>query len=203
MIFSDSRGKDLDYRIRRLNTTGEELDVGIYEGATLQDLTEAAMRYLPKHLFDVIYIMGGACDITSKDPRSKHITYDWKSEDDLKIQLVGSLLNADKEFKKIFLASRIVYCPLVGVDLARVVTAQTITQQNQHAVDNPVWEFNSAVFDLNSQNGTFSPSLHHTVHRFCKGKKRCYYHHLDDEIHPSADLKDRWANQFVNAMAHN
>ena len=203
MIFADSRGKDLKHRIRRLNTTGELVEVQIYEGATLQDLVEAAREYLPKHLFDVLYLAGGVCDITSKDHMSKNITYDWKSSKDLKIQLIGTLLTADKDFTNNFPASRIVYCPLIGVDLQKVVTQQHVNPEDQQAVNEAVWEFNIAVFDLNSQRNNFSPSLHHQVHRVCKGKKRNYYQHLPDGIHISELLKEKWALQFVKAMAHN
>ena len=66
------------------------------------------------------YLKGRACDITSKDQISNIITFDWKPGMDLRIQLVGSLLHADEEFKRIFPASKVVFCTLLGVDLARV-----------------------------------------------------------------------------------
>ena len=203
VIFTDSRGRDLKHRLNKLNNTGEHFMIMVYEGATLQDLVEAVMEYLPRHLFDVIYMVGGACDITNKDKLTGKITFDWKPGKDLKIQLVGCLLHADEEFKRIFPASKIVYCTLIGVELQRVVTSQVISQENQNLANEAVWEFNTAVFDLNSRNNVFSPSLHHQVHRCCKGKKRNYYHHLADGIHLSEFLKEKWANQFINAIAHN
>ena len=204
MIYSDSRGLDLDHRMARLNTTGECFDITSYKGAVLQDLFSSAENYLPKHPFDVVYIAGGACDITAKDQTSNMITFDWDPfGDDLMEHLVSSLTKADAGFKSSFPASKVVYFPLVGTDLARVVSSQEISPEDQEAVDRAVWEFNSMTFQLNAINNTFAPSLHHLVHRFCKGKKRAYYQHLADGLHPSEVLKDKWAKEFIKAMAHN
>ena len=92
---------------------------------------------------------------------------------------------------------------LIGSDLDKVVSSHQVADGEQLAVEEAVWEFNSTCFDINSERGSFAPSLHHLVHRFCKGKRRAYYHHLPDGLHLSEYLKEKWANQFVKAMAHN
>ena len=75
------------------------------------------------------------------------------------------------------------------------LNAHKVTQEDQDVVEDAVWEFNSQV--------TYCPALQHQVHRFCKGSRRTYYHHLHDGLHLSEDLKIKWANQFLKAMAHN
>ena len=140
MIYTDSRGSDLDHRIARLNTAGECFDLTSYKGAVLQDLFSSTENYLPKHPFDVIYIAGGACDVTTKNYSTDQITFDWDPHgDDLMEHLVNSLTKADTGFRGTFPASKVVYCPIVGTDLTRVVTSQEISPEDQEAVDKAVW----------------------------------------------------------------
>ena len=165
MAFMDSRGLDLDQRISKINTTNKHLEINAYYGATFEDLVGYAERYLHGHEFDVVYIAGGACNITTKNRETKSITYNWGTGDSLGTYLTKSIMAADKAFSVNFPASRVVFCPLVGSDLARVVTDQIIKSEEQLTVDNAIWEFNWLCFDINSRRGVFSPSLHHQVHR--------------------------------------
>ena len=165
---------------------------------------QAAEEYLHKHPFDIVYVAGDACDITTKDEKSSKISFDWDSSgDDLENHLIRVLTKADGRIRRYFPASRVVYCPLIGSDLARVVSDKNVTEEDQAAVERAVWGFNTKAFELNEANRSFSLPLHHQVHRFCKGKKKAYYHHLPDGLHLSDSLKDKWAKEFVKAMAHN
>ena len=203
LAFTDSRGFDLDHRIRKINSTGELFEIQAYKGATFEEIVASVEGYLPKHPFDVVYIMGGACNVTTKDQFTGHISYDWGHGDRLKENLVNTLKSTDIFLRKHFLATKIIFCPLVGTELARVVNCHVITGEDQEAVEEAVWEFNSTIFDINKERGTYSPALHHQIHRFCKGKKRTYYQHLRDGLHPTDHLKDIWAKEFCKAMAHN
>ena len=203
VVLTDSRGDGVDTRIVKLNKSGECMDLRVYKGATFDHLVEIAEGYLPKHLFDVVYIAGGVTNITHKDRHSKKISYRWGSSDALKLHLVNKLKKADERLQKLFPASRVVFCPLIGCELARIVNEHETSQEDQDAVTEAVWEFNTNVFKINAKRGTVSPALHHQVHRFCKGKKKTYYEHLGDGLHLSDFLKDKWAANFVKSMAHN
>ena len=203
LALTDSRGIGVLEHIQRLNKSGECFDLQAYKGATFRDLIGIAEGYLPKHDFDVIYIAGGANDITYKDKKTNMIHYRWGSGEDLKTHLVSILHEADKKLTKNFPASRIVFCPLVGSELERVVNAHPIEPSDQEAVEEAVWEFNTQVFKINNRRGMRCPSLHHQVHRFCKGKRGAYYFHLVDGLHLNEDLKTKWAKSFLKAMAHN
>ena len=147
----------------------------------------------------------GLCfnDITTKDKMSGKITYDWGEGRELGEHLLGTLKRADDGFRQNFPASRIVFCPLVGCELSRVVNSHSTSEADQLAVDNAIWVFNEEVFNISNRRNTFSPALHHQVHRFCKGTRHSYYHHLPDGIHLSKLLKKKWAQNFVKAMARN
>ena len=110
---------------------------------------------------------------------------------------------ADNHFQKVFPASRVVFCPLIGSELARVVNAHGTSPEDQLAVEEAVWAFNENVFEINARRWTVCPSLHHQVHRFCKGRRKAYYHHLDDCLHLSNYLKIKWAENVVKVMARN
>ena len=116
---------------------------------------------------------------------------------------MGLLKKVDSDLKKYFPASKVIFCTLIGSELKRVVNAHHITDEQQRDVDNAVWDFNCEVFRINKERGTFSPSLHSQVHRVCNGIKRNYYQHLHDGLHLSGDLLNKWADQFIKAIAHN
>ena len=95
----------------------------------------------------------------------------------------------------------VVVCPLIASELCRVVTHGATTQEDQIEVEEAVWKYNSEVFRINKDRHTVSPSLHHQVHRYCKGRRRAYYHHLSDGIHLTDYLKGKWAAEFVQIVS--
>ena len=59
IVFTDSRGAGLQELVNNLNTSKEYMEIDERKGATLSGLIGLARDYLPKHPFDVIYIVGG------------------------------------------------------------------------------------------------------------------------------------------------
>ena len=98
--------------------------------------------------------MGGVNNITTKTKRSKEISYDWERGDSLQNHLVTILNRADVFLKKNYPASKIVFCPLIGSDLSRVVTSGTASEADQTDVDNAVWEFNTNIYRINDKRNT-------------------------------------------------
>ena len=203
LAITDSRGSGLKEKVRSSSALKELFETKICKGATLATMVEEAENHLKRCPFDVVYIVGGACDITSKDLRTNLISYDWKNGKDLREHLVGMLKKADARLKKYFPASKVVFCSLIGSELARTVNAHATSEEQQVQVNKAVWEFNTNVFRINKERESFSPSLHNHVHRICKGKEKNYYQHLRDGLHLSDELKDKWAEQFLKAIAKN
>ena len=202
VAFMDSRATDLQKKIDVLNK-GEYLGIREFKGATLRQLTRMAGRHSEKYPFDVVYIAGGVCDITSKDSFTNKISFEWEPPEGVIDHLKMTLNRASETMRKDHPATKVVFCPLVGVELARVVNAHPVTDDQQWAVDTSIFEFNENVFKLNKEGGTFSPSLHRSVHRSTKGTRKSYYHHLADGIHLSEELKVKWAEEFVKAAKIN
>ena len=183
--------------------TSESFNLLVKDGATFSELVEAALAYLKGRPFDVVYIAGGACDITTKIKLTGEIVYNWGSGPELEEHLVRAAKEADRSFRRDFPASKIVMCPLIAIELARVVGPTPTCDINQRSVEDAIWAFNTAIFEINNERGVFAPALHHQVHRFCKGKRRAYYHHPEDGLHPTHQLKAKWADEFIKAMAQN
>ena len=202
IAFMDSRAQGLQEKIDALNK-GEYLGVRKHNGATLHQLTRKASEHLKNYPFDVVYIIGGACDITLKNKSTKTISFPWAPPEDLSQHLISTLDAENNTMKEKHPAAKVVFCPLVGLELERVVNEHTVEATHQLIVDEAVFKFNTKIFDLNKKRGTFSPSLHRTVHRSSKGIMKSHYHHLDDGIHLSEELKDKWAAELVKATSIN
>ena len=203
LLITDSRGAELGDLVRNSGKLNEHFEVRICKGATLAQLCDIATSHLQRCPFDVVYIAGGVCDITTKNEYTKLISFDWELGEELGEHLIGDLNRADSKFKKYFPASKISFCSLIGCDLVRTVNAHPTTVEQKEMVNNAVWEFNCEIFRINRERKIFSPSLHSQIHRICNGTKRNYYQHLHDGLHPSDFIKQKWATQFVKAIAHN
>ena len=203
LVLGDSRLSGIQTLVNGLNVSGEYMEIEEHKGASFESLVLTAESFLPTHPFDVVYITGGVNDITTKDKSTGRISYEWGVDKSLEIHMITNLVEADLRLRDRFPASKVVFCPLIGSDLSRVVNGHNTTLEDQEEVDNMVWEYNTHIFRINKERGTVCPALHHQVHRFCKGKRRTYYHHLGDGIHLTGFLRDKWAKQFVTVMAHN
>ena len=200
--FMDSRAEGIQKIVDELNDN-EYLAIRQLKGANLHQLTQAASAHLKSYPFDVVYIIGGACDITYKDHRTKEISFNWSPPGSLTDHLLSTISYEDSFMRSTHPAARVVFCTLVGVDLARVVSRQIIEREQQEAVNEAVFAYNTEIFAVNKKRGTFSPSLHRTVHRSARGKNKCHYHHLEDGIHLSENLQCQWATELVKAVKAN
>ena len=198
----DSRGSGLQDLIHK-TASREFMDIAIRDKDTLVELIQAASDYLSGHPFDVVYAAGGVWDIVSLDETQGKFLYTWGDQGGLQIHLISTLNKANDRLKKDFPASKVVFCPLVACELSRLKGLEDVNISSQVAIENAVWEFNSTVFRINRENGAFSPAIHHQVHRFCKGKRRAYYHHLTDGLQPGGLLREKWASEFIKVMAQN
>ena len=202
IVFMDSRGVGLQEIIDRLNH-GEYLEIQVKKGATLQTLSRSLSSHLTRYPFDVVYIAGGICDFTTKDHVTKNISFQWKSTSDLQNYLFSILENEDKFLTKNHPASKVIFCPLVGVYLIRVVNDHQMASSHQEIFVDTVFEFNTRIFKINKSRSTFLPAIHRTIHRSSGTKKKSHYHHLDDGLHLTKDHLEKCSSEFINAAENN
>ena len=139
----------------------------------------------------MVYVIRGACDITHKDQTTKKISFEWAMQDELSEHLTSTLDYEINFMTKKHPAAKVVFCPLVGLELGRVVNAHCTSQDQQLIVNEAVFTFNTKVFATYRESSTFSPALHRTIHRTLRGTKKSYYHYLKDGIHLTEDQKDK------------
>ena len=167
----DSRGTGLYEKISKMDRR-EFIGVWKKSGATFDEVVELAKAHLTNYPFDVVYVVGGVNDITTKDRLSGNITFDWNPPELLIQHLQSKLKLVDCQLTKDFPASKVVFCPLVGSDLERIVTKRNADPLQQLAVNEAVFDFNSEIFKINKRRETFSPSLDRTVRRSKTEKRR-------------------------------
>ena len=158
-------------------------------GATFQEIIELAANHLNNYPFDVVYIAGGANNIRTKNSETGQISFDWDPPELLIQYMLSELRQADERLSREFPASKIIFCPLVGTDLSRVVTGHQVNDYQQHVVNETIFDFNEETFRINKRRETYAPSLHRTIHRSKKGTRKSYYEHLVDGIHLKTTLK--------------
>ena len=138
IVFTDSRGAGLQGIVNRLNKTNEQMEIDERKVATLGALISIVEKYLPKHPFDVVYLAGGVNDITTKDNNTGEISFKWGNGSDLVEHLISTLVAADSRFRQNFPASKVIFCPLIGSLLGKIVTAHPTDEENQITVNNSV-----------------------------------------------------------------
>ena len=198
----DSRGNGLYEKIQKFQND-EYIGLWRHDGGTLDQVSDDAASHLDSYPFDLVYIEGGVNNITRKDRMTRKVSFPWEPPELLMEHLSAILERLEKKFKSEYPASKVIFCPLVGSELTRIVNEGETTERQQIAVNNAVFTFNEKVFKINARNELFSPSLHRTVHRSKNGVKKSHYSHLHDGIHLGEYLKDKWAEEFVKAAKHN
>ena len=179
----DSRGEGLATKVADRSPC-EPFVIKIRNGATLGQLVDMVDAFLCKFPYHVVYIAGGICDVTTKNKCTGGISFVWDPPGIIGPHLVSSLKRADELLVKNHPASKIIFCSLVRSDLQRVVNTHAVSEMQQLAVDDAIFEFNREIFTINKRRRNYSPSLHRTVHRSSKGRRKCHYHHLDDGLYP-------------------
>ena len=139
LVIGDIRIAGIGDIIKGNGGANEHIELKKCMGASLGVMVDEAMRHLSKCPFDVIYLAGGACDITRKDRLTGIIYFDWEGDTSLLSHLVMSLNKANTRLTKYFPASRIVFCPLIGSELKIVVHGQVTSKNHQLMVDNAIW----------------------------------------------------------------
>ena len=196
MLFFDSRGRNLEFIVNSMNSTGKPIEPWLFEGATIEDLTVEAEYNAQKAPFDIIYIAGGICNVTSKDRQTKKISFTWRNSIELASHLVNTMDSSEKYLFKEHPASTFIFCPLLGADLERVLKKPAAREQI--ILDEAIWIFNEEVFQRNSMKKVYAPNFADPVYREIRKVKKTFLHHLgDDGIHLSEELQRKWAKKIV------
>ena len=100
VLFFDSRGRNLEFIVKSMNETERVIEPWVFDGATIEDLAREAEYYAKNAPFDVIFIAGGICNVTSKNKQTKEITFEWTNSVILATHLIQAMERAEKFLKK-------------------------------------------------------------------------------------------------------
>ena len=79
LALTDNRRRGVLERIQTKNSSNEYFELRMIDGATICQLAGHAERYLIGHPFDVVYLVGGACGITTENRDTKLFSYEWST----------------------------------------------------------------------------------------------------------------------------
>ena len=158
MVYNDRRGCGVEEIIEQNNLKGEYMKVVAYKRASFNEIASSAKEHLKRH--DEVYMVGVTTEVTTKNSFTKQISFEWGQNLDLQNHLVNLLNQVNDRLKIYYPASKVVFCPLIGTDLTRVVNSHPVSAEDKITVDNAIWEFNSQVLRVNEERETFFPALH-------------------------------------------
>ena len=205
IIFTDSRGAGLQDFIWA-NTNRKNFAVSILakeiKGANLRNLADAAISFSCDFPTYVIYIAGGVCDITWKNPITKEIKYLHADQAMLSSHVIAILDEIDNRIYGCRPLTKFVFCPLIGVDVWKYIPhiAREVPGL-QDMITGAVMEVNIHILRLNQKRASRMPHFASQVHAW---KHNRFYHHLElldkDGIHLTNNIKRKWAEQLLKAI---
>ena len=67
IFFLDCRGSNLEYEMNRINYEKKQVEPWMFKSATIKDLVKEATNYGRTRPYDMLFVEGGFCDITTKN----------------------------------------------------------------------------------------------------------------------------------------
>ena len=200
LVFISGHGEYL-YEHLLVHKKGYQVfEVWEFPETRFQGILDEVKCYLDSYPFDVCYVISGANDLIHLDPESQVVTFNWDSQPAIERYYEGILKEADRYIMEKYPASKVIFCPMVGMELSKVVTDPgTVSQREQAMVDGTVWEYNEEVRNINIKNGLQTPFLLPPIHRGTNGKRKAYYSHLSEGVNPSKYIMGKWAKALVHA----
>ena len=205
-ILADSRGKGLESLITP--PPGYRVRVRPDGGATLQQLLAAARCLINESPCELVYIMGGICNITEKS--KGRVSLPFETTDQI-YQQTKDLLKAVITDLDQYDNTPVILCQLVGVDLnmanippsdeAHRKRKRMSKHPQQDLLNDSVIKINGYIRLLNSERGNDMPELASYIHKHhgTLGWKH-HYSRLDDGVHPSIKTQKYWAKRFAENM---
>ena len=176
IYFMGERGLNLERIPSRVNNTGTRIEPWTFPGADFQDIVREALYFTEKSPFDLIFLCAGIYNIVNKDEPTGKFFFPWSSCEQLILALLKMVDKADKHFCKDRPATKVIYCPVIGADLGRLLGRDAA--QQQLILNEGVWALNQKFYGLNKARSYYCPNMVVPVHRIVSGKRKNCYHHL-------------------------
>ena len=207
VLFTDSRGIGIQQYIQEVNYNNMTVGMIVHpqKGAGLQKLADIAIDFSMDFPGHNIYIAGGICDYTFKNPQTKIISFFHKDEGALIKHMCDLVEHIDHYTHVRRPHTKFIICPLVGVDVeAYIPKIAAVREGLQDIMTNATMEVNNHILTVNNRRGYRVPYLATRIHSWHHNKVKHHYERLaTDGIHLTDDLKQNWAAAFVKAVEKN
>ena len=229
IIVASSRGRGLEELLKKSHPYPEQVEVIFTPSATLNIITKEALKKinsLKSSGQDNIhaYIIGGYCDLTSREKGSTKIngrwrTYEevvfWEDPESAVARLNKNIHTTVTEISNTNVTPIICTIPPANIETWNTVRkSQRKTYELKHTVDYPkmqqrlqdsLIQINRYIITLNMKSRAHTPKLANTViQKKGKGKGyRVYFDNLKDGVHATDDTAKRWAEMIMEAIRTN
>lgn len=210
LLITDSRGRFLQGYLNHHNRNFLMVNytVEVHSGSKLNRLWRLTKQRIQENNFDLIYLLGGICDITHKQYVRGNKVY-WPNMDQGQIgsELIDEYVRIVTEFNGLKNKNNTKICliPEVGGDFIRYNNASPTNDNlvKQSAIELSLPTIQKAAKNANQQLEMPTPWIIDTIFRRNKrGELVPEYQRLEDGIHPTQRAAERAAIAYIK-HAHN
>ena len=191
IIMFDSRGDRLQSKIENINKSGVRVEAWFFRGANYQRLQNEASYYAKYNPFDMIYIVGGVNELTTKDQHTGKYYFPWNDYQELENHMFERADTVKSYLEKEHPATQFVLCPMMGMNLYECIGDRDMNHQKM--VDNVTWSFNELVRSFYKDRHIYVPDFARPVHRQFGEERKDMYYHLRDGLHLTNEALEKWA----------
>ena len=214
LVISDSRGNGIQDLIKPIIDIGE-VQVLQHRGAGYGKAIRDSLTIIDRRNPDLVILMVGICDITTRDRSTKLTSIRNTNQDKLTNNVILALNQAVKELRE-HGCKLISIATIAGIELAdynnpdrRYMNPEQYeeyrrttktTDPNQEQIDTTILLLNKKIVSINRLSASPTTWIASAVHAYFKGAYHHYYKHLQDGCHATQRTKQYWANQIVRTI---
>lgn len=203
VVITDSRGRGIEAELSSIQDRSYSVKVLVWKGRGVTEAVKESKQQLIWMAPDVVIVLAGICDLTSKNRNLKMVSLSFESVDEAvnmftcAMDIINHFLNINLVEKKFKLS----FGQVVGMDIG-VYNHLEHPHPLQSLLDEAVIRINNEIATRNSGEGVATPWVANEVHHNRKkGQKITRYQRLaDDGLHLTSELKQRWATHLHRAI---
>lgn len=203
LVMADSRGRLLDQYLTNYSDDTRKFRVVVKSGAGLERLWESAVLEMKENKVDILFILGGVCDITDLryDPPGKRNAWP-PTNIDLRFAQICSLIdNISVRFKSLNTNTLLSLIPEAGLDLIQYNKVKSPIPKEalkiQEKLENLLPSLHEKTRITNRYLGSRTALTLDATHARRGGQLHPVYPRLADGLHPTPEV----AKKLVRAIA--
>ena len=200
-----------------LNETTEigSTRVSVNPGASIMKSVACTEHWINTYAPDLIIVMSGICNITSKDSKTKNISLRHNKLSDV-VDAVMTPIRQAHDLIRNMGDYTVSFSTVTGVDLTDVnnrerkhmngkeywyyTTNDKVMHPQQDTLNRAIVIINREITAYNEANGIPTTWMAEVVHPYLRGRHRHYYGRLADGCHPDDNTRKRWAHQIARTI---